>query len=227
MNRAELDAAIAAAERRAYAITDALDRAAPGSLTHAILAARLQRAWATATGLQADLARWHVAQDNPLAPWLADHVLDPAECVAYWEREHAHAVECFQRLVALDVSGYRPEDVEATYDGGRLLIRDAYRQLQAARRRAIHREHNVAPLPAAPLSCTRRRSVRANAGSAVTSPAPRRAATAATQTRTTRARPSRLPLCGDETAVRPRCPLCRGLGYVGRERRNRWKRGQR
>lgn len=35
------------------------------------------------------------------------------------------------------------------------------------------------------------------------------------------------PCCGNETAVRPRCKLCGGFGYVGREMRNRWKRGER
>jgi hypothetical protein len=35
------------------------------------------------------------------------------------------------------------------------------------------------------------------------------------------------PLCANEAAVRWRCPLCRGLGYIGREHRNRWKRGER
>ncbi len=32
-------------------------------------------------------------------------------------------------------------------------------------------------------------------------------------------------LCGDEALVRPRCWLCRGLGFVGRECRNAYKRG--
>lgn len=35
------------------------------------------------------------------------------------------------------------------------------------------------------------------------------------------------PLCTNEAAVRPLCPLCWGLGYVARELRNRWKRGLR
>ena len=35
------------------------------------------------------------------------------------------------------------------------------------------------------------------------------------------------PCCGNEAAVRPACRLCGGLGFVGRELRNRWKRGER
>jgi len=35
------------------------------------------------------------------------------------------------------------------------------------------------------------------------------------------------PLCTNEDLTRPGCPLCRGLGFVGRELRNRWKRGYR
>ena len=35
------------------------------------------------------------------------------------------------------------------------------------------------------------------------------------------------PLCSDEPIVRARCPLCGGLGFVGRELRNRWKNGWR
>lgn len=35
------------------------------------------------------------------------------------------------------------------------------------------------------------------------------------------------PVCCDEEIVRSRCPFCRGLGFVGREQRNRYKRGER
>jgi hypothetical protein len=35
------------------------------------------------------------------------------------------------------------------------------------------------------------------------------------------------PKCGDEAIVRAHCDLCYGLGYVARELRNRWKRGER
>ncbi len=35
------------------------------------------------------------------------------------------------------------------------------------------------------------------------------------------------PLCGDEPIVRPKCWLCSRLGFVSRERRNRYKRGER
>jgi hypothetical protein len=35
------------------------------------------------------------------------------------------------------------------------------------------------------------------------------------------------PLCSNDGRLRARCPLCRGLGCVPRERRNAWKRGVR
>lgn len=35
------------------------------------------------------------------------------------------------------------------------------------------------------------------------------------------------PLCTNEDLTRPRCSLCRGLGFVPRADRNRWKRGWR
>ena len=35
------------------------------------------------------------------------------------------------------------------------------------------------------------------------------------------------PLCCDIEWIRPRCPFCRGLGYVARELRNAYKRGWR
>lgn len=34
------------------------------------------------------------------------------------------------------------------------------------------------------------------------------------------------PVCCNEATVRSRCWFCRGLGYVGREQRNRYKRGE-
>ena len=145
-------------------------------------------------------------------------LLDPEECVARWEHMHSEAIAHALRLAELD------NQTDEAWEGAKAMLSESNSQVKDARRRlALYREHHVADPPPPPPPASRPR------------PRERRARrTAARSASSSGDDPPGLPrglavcpLCGNEAIVRPRCPLCRQTGFVGRELRNAWKRGQR